>query len=210
MAPICPAWARRGSSSPSYLLMASLDTARDYMEREGTRRYRQTVQWTGELRERFPALRPGNVELDPARFVLCCTDGFALAEALRRIGIFPEMADRGHVVFLLTCAEDAERISRLKAALEQLGAVREPARSPCPPPPGLPRPVLTPRQALFAPRETIPLGQGEGRISAGQIAPYPPGIPVLAPGERLEKKHLVYLREIGYNIDGTGMEAVCI
>ena len=199
-----------GSSSPSYLLMASLDTARDYMEREGTRRYRQTVQWTGELRERFPALRPGNVELDPARFVLCCTDGFALAEALRRIGIFPEMADRGHVVFLLTCAEDAERISRLKAALEQLGAVREPARSPCPPPPGLPRPVLTPRQALFAPRETIPLGQGEGRISAGQIAPYPPGIPVLAPGERLEKKHLVYLREIGYNIDGTGMEAVCI
>ena len=69
---------------------------------------------------------------------------------------------------------------------------------------------MTARQALFAPRETILLGRGEGRISAGQIAPYPPGVPVVAPGERLEKKHLVYLKEIGYNKGDTTMEAVTI
>jgi lysine decarboxylase len=40
-----------------------------------------------------------------------------------------------------------------------------------------------------------------GEVSASQIAPYPPGIPVVAPGERIEKKHLAYLEKIGYNIE---------
>lgn len=61
--------------------------------------------------------------------------------------------------------------------------------------------VLTPRQALFAPRERVPLADSAGRVCAGQIAPYPPGVPVIAPGERIEKKHLAYLAEIGYNMD---------
>ena len=52
---------------------------------------------------------------------------------------------------------------------------------------------------MFAPRETAPLADCAGRIAAAPIAPYPPGVPVIAPGERLEKKHLAYLREIGYN-----------
>ena len=56
-----------------------------------------------------------------------------------------------------------------------------------------------PRQALFAPSETVPLERSAGRISACQVAPYPPGVPVIAPGEAIEKKYLAYLREIGYN-----------
>ncbi|MDE6261069.1 MAG: amino acid decarboxylase, partial [Oscillospiraceae bacterium] len=76
---------------------------------------------------------------------------------------------------------------------------------PCPPPPEPPKAALTPRQALFAPRKTIPLAEAAGRIAACQIAPYPPGVPVIAPGERIEKKHLAYLREIGYNISTADM-----
>ena len=60
-------------------------------------------------------------------------------------------------------------------------------------------PIFPPWRALFAPRETVPLARSVGRIAAEQIAPYPPGVPVIAPGERIEKKHLAYLREIGYN-----------
>ena len=59
--------------------------------------------------------------------------------------------------------------------------------------------ILTPRQALFAPRETVALADSERHIAACQIAPYPPGVPVIAPGEWIQKKHLAYLREIGYN-----------
>ncbi|MEG0441909.1 MAG: amino acid decarboxylase, partial [Oscillospiraceae bacterium] len=60
--------------------------------------------------------------------------------------------------------------------------------------------VLSPRAALFSPKETLPLSAAEGRISAVQIAPYPPGVPIVAPGEVISKKHLAYLARIGYNM----------
>ena len=45
--------------------------------------------------------------------------------------------------------------------------------------------VLTPRDAFFAPRESVPVEAAVGRVSAELVAPYPPGIPVLAPGEEV-------------------------
>ena len=187
-----------GSSSPSYVLMAALDEARRYMEGEGAARYRETVRRTRALRRRFPALgeREG-LAMDPARLTLSSPDGFALARALRERGAYPEMADAGHVVCILTCADGAAEFTRLEGALADAGLT-----GPCPPrpaPPPSPAAVLRPRRALFAPRETVPLARSAGRIAAEQIAPYPPGVPVIAPGERIEKKHLAYLREIGYN-----------
>ena len=53
--------------------------------------------------------------------------------------------------------------------------------------------------AVFGKTELLPLRDAEGRIAAEQIAPYPPGVPVVAPGERITKMHLAYLTEIGYN-----------
>ena len=107
------------------------------------------------------------------------------------------MADMGHVVCFLTCADGAAEFDRLGRALEEAGLTGPCA--PVSPPPGPSQAALTPRQALFAPRERVALGGSAGRVAACQIAPYPPGVPVVAPGERLEKKHLAYLREIGYN-----------
>ena len=187
-----------GTSSPSYVLMSALDTVRDYMEGEGTARYLETVRLADALRRRWPALAPrDSLALDPARLVLLSPGGFALADALRQRGIYPEMADAGHVVCILTCAAGPSEMERLEGALADAGLT-----GPCPsmpPPPEPPEAVLTSRRALFAPRERVLLSQSAGRISAGQIAPYPPGVPVIAPGERIEKKHLAYLREIGYN-----------
>ena len=71
--------------------------------------------------------------------------------------------------------------------------------APLPPPPPPPEAVLTPRQALFSPRISLPLSAAEGRICAQQVAPYPPGVPVFAPGERICKKTIAYLKQIGYN-----------
>lgn len=187
-----------GSSSPSYVFLSALDAVRDYMEGEGSARYRETARLAEALRRRWPALPGGeDFAMDPTRLTLHSPDGFALADALRAQGVYAEMADRGHVVCILTCADGPEELARLERALEQ-AALTGPGRT-CPPPPDPPQAVLTPRQALFAPREKVPLAHSGGRISAGQIAPYPPGVPVAAPGERIEKKHLAYLREIGYN-----------
>lgn len=187
-----------GSSSPSYVLMSALDMVRDFMEGEGTTRYQETARLVDPIRRRWPALKERDgLALDPTRLTLHSPDGFALAQALRAQGVYPEMADWGHVVCILTCADGPAEFDRLEQALAETN-LTGPA-SPCPPPPGPPEAVLTPRQALFAPHETVSLADSAGRTAACQIAPYPPGVPVIAPGERIEKKHLAYLREIGYN-----------
>ena len=68
------------------------------------------------------------------------------------------------------------------------------------PAPPIPERVISLRQALFAPSRVRPPKDCEGEIAACQIAPYPPGVPVVAPGERISKKELAYLQKIGYNM----------
>ncbi|WP_242957344.1 hypothetical protein [Flavonifractor plautii] len=52
---------------------------------------------------------------------------------------------------------------------------------------------------IISPRISLPLSAAEGRICAQQVAPYPPGVPIFAPGERICKKTIAYLKQIGYN-----------
>lgn len=187
-----------GSSSPSYPLMAALDLCRDYMEGEGRVAYRACAGQVAALRRDYPSLADGPLRLDPCRFVLRRADGFAAQTALEGLGVWPEMADRDHVVFICTCADAPADFARLRAGLDALEPWADsPPLSPGPP---APETVLSPRQALFSHRETLPLRAAEGRIGACQIAPYPPGVPVVAPGERVTKKIVAYLAHIGYNM----------
>ena len=59
-----------------------------------------------------------------------------------------------------------------------------------------PQPVLAPREAFFAQNQTVPADAAVGRISAELVAPYPPGVPVLAPGELITAEALAALREV--------------
>lgn len=189
-----------GSSSPSYLLMASLDACRAWMEDEGRAALERTARQTARLREEFPSLSPAHAPLDPCRFVLRAGDGFGVQGRLQALGVYPEMADRGHVVFIPSPYDKETDFTALRTALGEAAAGAEVAPAE-PEPPEPPKAVLSPRQARFVPTETLPLRACEGRVTARQIAPYPPGVPVAAPGERLDKKHLAYLREIGYNME---------
>ena len=187
-----------GSSSPSYPMMAALDLCRAHMLEEGAAAYQRTAEEVAALRRDFPALTAHHAPLDPTRLTLLSPLGFEAQEALEGLGVWPEMADGGHVVLIPTCADGVEDFTRLRQALERVEL------GPCPafsPPPPLPEGVLTPRQALFSPGEDRPLCQSEGEIAASPVAPYPPGVPVVAPGERIEKKTIAYLDQIGYNSD---------
>ena len=185
-----------GSSSPSYAMMAALDLCRAHMLEGGADAYRKTAEEVDRLRNTFPALTEEVAPLDPTRLVVCAPDGYAAQDALEARNIWPEMADGGHVVFIPTCADGRSDFARLEEALRQVDL------GPCPGYPAPPEPpelVLTPRQALFAPRKSLPLEQAEGQVAACQVAPHPPGVPVIAPGERLDKKSIAYLKQIGYN-----------
>ena len=186
-----------GSSSPSYPMMISLDCARDYLDGKGSEEYRRVARRTAALRAAFPSLHEGELRLDPTRLTLTSPDGNALAQALEGENIWPEMADSGHVVLILTAQDSEDDLHRLEEALQRhrdlLGT------PPILPPPPMPTSVRSLREALFAPVERLPLEYCLGRVAAGQLAPYPPGVPVVAPGEVIGEKELAYLREIGYN-----------
>lgn len=184
-----------GSSSPSYPMLASLDLARQWLE-EHPGQYRRAAEETARLRSRFPSLG-APLPLDPTRLTLKVKDGPAFARLLEERGIFPEMEDGGHVVLICTAMDGPNTFCRLEQALEEL----RDRMGDCPalPPPPVPERALTLRQAMFAPYDLLPLAQCAGRVAACQLAPYPPGVPVVAPGERITKKELSYFNKIGYN-----------
>ncbi len=196
-----------GSSSPSYWMMAALDKTLEFME--------QDTGYRALVKEELPAFQAAleaetcfrRVETDdPARLVISTAQtgytGFEAARLLETSDIYVEMADLSHLVCITTCADDGEVFRRLLTALRELDRIAPGGgeREVLPPPPGLPERACSLREAMFGPRERRSLAECQGRISAEQIAPYPPGVPVIAPGERIEKKHLAYLEKIGYNI----------
>ena len=186
-----------GSSSPSYPMLASLDLARGWMEGQGRADYRRVADRVTHMRKKFPSLVE-KFSLDPCRLTVKSKDGPALTRRLEEMGVYPEMEDGGHVVFILTCMDSDADLDRLEQALEANRELLGERSEPLPPLP-MPQAVIRQRQALFSATETLPLEECEGRVAACQLAPYPPGIPVVAPGELISKKELSYFKKIGYN-----------
>ena len=189
-----------GSSSPSYPMMAALDCCRAWMEETGAPLYRAASEQVAGLRRRLNALNGAPDQLDPCRLVVPTGAGFALEGLLQQEGIYPEMADAGHVVFICTCMDPPDDLARLGEALGRLLPELPPPQTgqTQPPPPVI---ACSPRLARFSPSQPIPLEQAGGHIAASQVAPYPPGVPVIAPGERITKKTIAYLHKIGYNME---------
>ena len=122
------------------------------------------------------------------------------------------MADARNLVCIVTPADLPENLSRLEAALTAIG--RETGAAPLPPPlPPLPAPhrVCTGREALLSPGVSMPLAEAEGAVCARPVTPYPPGVPVLWPGEEITRAHIVFLTSQWYNmIDSvTTMHGTC-
>jgi lysine decarboxylase len=114
-------------------------------------------------------------------------------------GMAVEQADRDTVVPIPTIADDEEQLARftevlIRAVEDHRGAPRHPA--PAASWTVEPEMVLAPREAFFSQAETVPTAAAIGRVSAELIAPYPPGVPVLAPGELITAEAVKALREI--------------
>jgi lysine decarboxylase len=114
--------------------------------------------------------------------------GSAVEADLITAGLPVEMADRDTVVAMVTLADDDEAVATLVEAL--VAAVERHRGEPRPVVPAAawsvrPEQVLEPRAAFFAPPVHVPAREAVGRVSAELVAPYPPGVPVLAPGERI-------------------------
>jgi len=195
------------TSSPSYLLLASLDAARAGAAAEAAAALRCATRVRARLAAeapRLPLLPPApGARQDPCRLTVAArglgrASGYEAAEELRlRWGMQCELAAPRCLVFALGGGNegaDAERLADALAAMHALaeaaGEAEAEAAEALPP---LPRQAVSPRDAFFARREAVPLRAAVGRVCAETLCPYPPGIPVAHPGSELGAEVVRYL-----------------
>ena len=120
-----------------------------------------------------------------------------MAEQLREAGLDVEMADERRVVLILSVMDDITEIRRLPGLLASIPAAEERQFAPLTLMPEMPEVILTPRQAAMAEEILVPLDRAEGKIAAAAVGLYPPGIPLIAPGERVTREIIRQLQEAG-------------
>lgn len=202
------------TTSPAGAILASIDASRALLERDGRSLLAQAIVAVRDVRARLAEV-DGLVVLDgpgvdPLKLTLVLAgtgaDGNAIEQDLLAAGLTVESADRDVIVAVVSLADTAGSLGRLADALRasimrHRGAPRrvvEAAAFALDP-----VTVMPPRRAFFGAAAPVPLESAVGRVCAELIAPYPPGIPVLAPGEEITRDSLEVLhraREAGVRI----------
>jgi arginine decarboxylase len=195
------------TTSPTGSIMASIDAARALLAARGEQLCDRLLRAVGAARKRLSEV-PGLAVLDgdgvePTKLVVLLAGtgahGIAVEADLIAAGMPVEMADRDTVIPIPTIADDEEHVA---AFTETLIAIVERHRGTPRRPVAAaswtvePETVLAPREAFFATPETVPARAAAGRVSAELIAPYPPGVPVLAPGELITAAAIDALRAV--------------
>lgn len=189
------------TTSPAGAILASIDASRALLERDGEQLLGAAIEATAAVRRRLSQIEGLVVldgpDVDPLKLTLVLpgtgADGNAVEADLLDAAMPVELADRDVIVGVVTLA-DTERTLNGFADVVMASIARHR---------GAPRPVveaasysvepstvLAPRAAFFAPADAVPVAEAVGRVCAELIAPYPPGIPVLAPGELITEATL--------------------
>lgn len=187
------------TTSPSGAILASIDAARAYLgSAEAGTALRSIALLAAEARTRLRAagLRvPGPADHPPGRFdpaklvvhfAVAGRSGLDAERELLARGTPVEMADRDSLVAQVGLTDDATTIDRLVEGI--LASLREPPETTRPvdlPTFSLPPSRMAPRDAFFAEYEIVARSDAVGRVCAELVAPYPPGVPVLVPGEEI-------------------------
>jgi arginine/lysine/ornithine decarboxylase len=120
--------------------------------------------------------------------------GYQVDEILRtQFHVTCELPLLRHLTFIVSIGNTASDIERLIDAFTHLSA-SSPLGSIFPPLPPLGALCLSPREAFLAPTQTVKLAESFGKVSAELICPYPPGIPILIPGEVITQEAIAYLQ----------------
>ena len=172
-----------GSTSPSYLIMASLDLCNRYLAGDFSTRLAECVDDLDELRRKLGENGWQVEDTDPLRVTVNAPAGVTgteLADRLREQGVQPEYADPEFLVFMATPSNTKEDLRRIVTAL---GVNTAPAAVRKPLPVAVCEQAVSIRKAVFAPHETVPVSEGLGRICASPTVSCPPAIPIAVSGE---------------------------
>jgi len=205
------------STSPSALLLASLDAARRQLAVNGEALIGRTIEACKSVRAEVAQIdglavvgeelvgAPGIAGFDPLRIVIDVrgtgATGYELSDALRATrDVHVELATHTVVVLVIGIAQPLEPLERLADDLAQAVALLGRGGS-SPAIARLATPIahemaVTPRAAFLGAREAVPAHAAVGRVCSESIAGYPPGVPTLLPGELITAEAVAHLREL--------------
>ncbi|WP_250673441.1 aminotransferase class I/II-fold pyridoxal phosphate-dependent enzyme [Paraclostridium ghonii] len=202
------------SSSPSYLLMASLDIAVDIYEKNGVDLMEKLLNNIEEFKYEISRLE--NIKVDESKdFTKIFLNtkklgitGHELESILReRYSIQVELSNYYGVLLISTIGNTKEEFHKLKEALFEIDKIYKVEKNlkdvfyPI----KLPKKVLTPRQAFYMSKKNVKIDNSIGKISGEYIIPYPPGVSLVSPGEEITKEVIEYIMECkskGMNVNG--------
>ena len=212
------------TTSASYLLMASLDVARKNLVINGRELFEKTVKFAEYARSEINKLGgyyaygreliDGDAvyDFDTTKLSVYTQDiglaGIEVYDILRdEYGIQIELGDLGNILSIITAGDRGLEIERLISSLAEIKRLYSKS------PEGMfdheyinPKVVMTPQAAFYSEKEMIPILDSVGRVSAEFVMAYPPGIPILAPGEKITDeiiRYISYAKEKGCLLTGT-------
>jgi arginine decarboxylase len=203
------------TTSPNVLLYAAIDGWRRQMVERGTELLQSALELAHRLRseiDRLPGMHvledellgaEASSDLDRLQIMIDLSElgisGYQAADWLReQERIDMHLSDHARTVATVSISDSDSTAERLLQALKRLSLAAEDFPEPrpikIPDPPGLElETVNRPRDAFFSEFEDVTANDAVGRIAAEQITPYPPGIPVILPGERINQEVIDYL-----------------
>ncbi|MFC0235936.1 aminotransferase class I/II-fold pyridoxal phosphate-dependent enzyme [Fictibacillus phosphorivorans] len=193
------------SSSPSYLIMASLDLSRLYLENLSSVEIKRILSQSEELRmyiESLPHLKvmkaPGRYQLDPLKITVQSDreiSGYELQELFENEGLYTELADDRNVLFVmplgpLNDTKDLQKV--IKKISDQLALydTRQRTYQSLRGLSSVSRLSLSYREMRGLQAKSQSIKDSEGKVAAEAVIPYPPGIPLVAKGEQITSKHI--------------------
>ena len=210
------------TTSASYLLLSSLDIAREYLVTKGSERLDEVIEYASYFKEKMSGyydildvsvLDNETVkDFDLTKLVVNVSKynitGFQLYDILRdEYRIQVELADFHNILCILSIGDSKENVDRLISALIEISAKLELQEKKAVHKDffEIPEQVIDPRTAYFSKKISVNLRDSIGKISGEMITVYPPGIPIISYGERIEAEIIDYLEELRDNncvIDG--------
>ena len=212
------------TTSGSYLLMSSLDISRRHLALHGQEIFHKVVDMADYARQEINAvggyyafgreLMNGDsvFDFDGTKLSVHTRDiglaGIEVYDILRdEYDIQIEFGDIGNILAYLSMGDRLQELERLVSTLTEIR--RHYQKDPA----GMltqeyvePEVVMSPQDAFYADKVSLPLGQSEGRVCSEFVMCYPPGIPILAPGERITAEileHICYAKEKGCSMTGS-------
>lgn len=199
------------TTSASYLLMTSLDIARKTLAIQGEEIFDKVLELSRWAREEINKIEglyafgkeligdPGVYNFDETKLGINVAglgiSGFRAYDILRdEYNIQMELGDAYNILAILSIGDTKENIESLIEALKdisqkyrgkQIFQVNKVLENP--------EIIVSPRDAFYATKKLIPLSEAEGEISGESIMAYPPGIPIITPGERISKEIIEYM-----------------